>query len=132
MEIWKGYDCGRQTWLHHQVTHYVIPFSSRFCVRFFENGCEPLALIAPEEVAMKTLQNFLQSLRRRPSTQQTNHKDSEQQADADVGFHLSSECSHNGRGRNVHEAWPLSEADYEQVEHLRDWDGRYEWELWRL
>jgi hypothetical protein len=62
----------------------------------------------------------------------TDHKDSEQQADTNVGFHFSSECSHNGRGRNAHEAWPLSESDYEQVEHLRDWDGRYEWELWRL
>ena len=81
---------------------------------------------------MKTLQNFLQRLRRRSGLQQTGQQDSEQQTDANVGFHFSSGCSHNGRGRSVHEAWPLSEADYEQVEHLRDGDGRYEWELWRL
>ena len=81
---------------------------------------------------MKTLPNFLQRLRRRPSMQQTDHKDSEQQADASVGIHFSSGCLHDERGRNAHEGWPLGEVDYEQVEHLRDWDGRYEWELWRL
>lgn len=81
---------------------------------------------------MKTLQNFLQRLRRRPNTQQTDHKDSSQQTDPNARFHFSSRCSHNGQDRNAHEVWPLSEADYEQVEHLRDGDGRYEWELWRL
>lgn len=81
---------------------------------------------------MKTWRNFLQSLRRRPSMQQTDHKNSGQQTDASVGLHFSFGYTHKARGQNAHEAWPLSEADYEQVEHLRDWDERYEWEPWRL
>lgn len=81
---------------------------------------------------MKNLWNFVQRLNGKHVKQQENEADDRESVDARGRKKFSTSHAQPGRPREFYESWPPNETDYARVEHPRDREDGWEWEMWRL